>query len=377
MNILIKNGTIFDPETQRMFRGDVAVKGTVLAAPDPAEKYRAVVDAEGCIVCPGFIDYHMHCFNHGTENGVSPDGSTLPCGVTTCVDGGSGGAGTWEMMQHAADAVSQVRILSMLHIATGGQPCDGYPESINPKYFDEDKVLRLFERFPMRLVGIKTRISDYTAAPEDAVETLKKTVEIAGKAGTRVIVHVTRCSIPLDELASHLRPGDVICHIYHGRGPNTCLGPDGKVLPGLFEARKRGVIFDSCNGMGNYDLNVAGAAISQGFTPDVISSDMNSSSAFCLPLHSLPRVMSKYLDMGMTLEQVLSCVTSAPAALIGRGELASMAEGTPADLTVFKLVKKAVKYTDMGGHTFDGTQVIVPQMTVRDGAIAYCQADFG
>ena len=193
------------------------------------------------------------------------------------------------MMQHAADAVSQVRVLSMMNAATGGQPCDGYSESINPKYFDEEKILRLFERFPMRLTGIKIRVSDLTSAAEDVAESLRRTVEIAEKADTRLIVQVTRCPIPLDEIASRLRPGDVMTHIYHGKGENICLGKDGKVLPGLFEAKKRGILFDGSNGMNGYDLDVAGAAISQDFLPDVISSDMNSSSAYVMPLHSLKR----------------------------------------------------------------------------------------
>ena len=205
---------------------------------------------------------------------------------------------------------------------------------------------------------------------------LARTVEIAEKAETRVIVHVTDCSMPLDKLAGMLRPGDVICHIYQNRGENTCLDADGKVLDGLWAARKRGVLFDASNGRGNYDLNTCRAALAQGFVPDVISSDMNYSGSFLQPLHSLPRVLSKYLDFGMSLEQVLDAAVTRPAELIGRPELASMAVGTPADVAIFELRKKPVSYFDVNGNTFDGTQVLVPMMTFKDGECMYCQADF-
>lgn len=106
-------------------------------------------------------------------------------------------------------------------------------------------------------------------------------MEIAEKAGTRVIVHVTDCPLPLDEVAAMLRSGDVICHIYQNRGNHSCLDEKGKVLPGLWKARERGVLFDASNGRSNFDLEVARKAVEQGFVPDVISSDNNASSFSC------------------------------------------------------------------------------------------------
>ena len=110
--------------------------------------------------------------------------------------------------------------------------------------------------------------------------------------------------------------------------------------------------------------------------PDVISSDINSSSCFLQPLHSLPRILSKYLDFGMRLEDVLDCATIKPAQLIGMPELGSMAEGTTADVVILKVKQKDVEYSDITGNRFTGHQVIVPQMTFKDGECVFCQADF-
>ena len=164
--------------------------------------------------------------------------------------------------------------------------------------------------------------------------------------------------------------------IYQGKGKETCLDADGKVREGLLKARERGVLFDASNGCNNFDLEIAQKAVAQGFKPDIISSDINTSGFFLQPLHSLPRIMSKYLDFGMSLSEVLDTVTRVPARLVHRESLASMAPGTEADLVIFKVKEKEVPYSDRTGHTFTGHQVIVPQLTMKDGVIMYCQADF-
>ena len=376
MDFLIQNGNIFDPSAGRTIQGDIAIVDSKISRPQEGKTYRQVIDAEGCIVTPGLIDYHVHYFLHGSENGVNPDASSFCCGITTGVDGGTCGAGGYEMYRRSVVSMSEVRILNYLLVASGGQSNDRYPENLDPKFFDEEKILGLFAKYPDNLVALKTRISHSIITPEMARVSIPRTVEIAQKAGVRVVVHVTDCSIPLDELADMLRPGDVICHIYHGRGENTCLGKNGRVLPGLLKARERGVLFDASNGRSNFDIEICRKAIAQGFTPDVISSDNNTSSWFLQPMHTLPRILSKFIDFGMSLEDVLTAATLTPAKLVGRPELGSMGEGTPADVAVFRLKKKQVPYTDINGHKFTGSQVLVPMMTFKGGKCMYCQADF-
>ncbi|MBQ9197090.1 MAG: metallo-dependent hydrolase [Clostridia bacterium] len=376
MDFLIKNGTLYDPARHAFCRGDIALLNGCIAAPREGTDYRQVIDAEGCIVLPGLIDYHVHYFLNGAENGVQPDAASFCCGVTTAVDGGTCGAGSYELYRRSVMAMSEVRILNYLLVASGGQACDRYPENLDPACFDEDKILSLFSRYPDNLVALKTRISNGIITPDMARRSLEATVRIADKAQTPVVVHVTDCCIGLDELASFLRPGDVICHIYHGKGKNTCLNDRGEVLPGLLEARKRGVLFDASNGRSNFDLTVAQKAVAQGFVPDIISSDNNTSSFFLQPLHSLPRILSKFLDFGMPLADVLDAATIAPARKIGLPELGTLAEGTPADICILQLRKKAVPYSDINGHTFTGSQVLTPMMTFKGGKCMYCQADF-
>ncbi len=380
MNFLIKNGTVYDPVLHKYEKRDLAIIDGKIARPgtqsDPSEGYRERIDASGCLVTPGLIDYHVHYFFRGSENGIQPDAASFPMGVTTVVDGGTTGVGSYELYRNSVMAMSEVRILNCLLVASGGQSNDRYPENLDPRFFDEKRILSFFDQYRENLVGLKTRISKNIVTAEMARKSLKRTVEIAEKAGTRVVVHVTDCALPLDELASCLRPGDVICHIYQGCGENTCLDQTGHVLPGLWEARKRGVLFDASNGRRNFDLTVAEKAVSQGFIPDIISSDINASSAFLQPLHSLPRILSKYLAFGMALEDIIDRATLRPAELIGRPELGTLKEGTTADIALFKLLDKAVPYRDCNGHTLTGHRVLVPQMTFKGGKCVYCQTDF-
>ena len=375
MDFLIKNGTVYDPIRHTKEKRDLAIADGRITAPKKDHIYRQTIDAAGCIVTAGLIDYHVHYMLRGSDNGVNGDASSFCNGITTAVDGGTTGTGAYELYRNTIVANSEVRLLNYLLVASGGQSNNQYPENVDPAFFDEERILSFFDKYRDNLVALKTRISRNIIAPELAVESVQRTVELAGKAKTRVVVHVTDCSIPLDRLAELLRPGDVICHIYHGEG-HICIGRDGKVLPGLWEARRRGVLFDACNGKSNFDIEVCRTAIREGFLPDVISSDNNTSSWFLQPMHSLPRILSKFIDFGMSWEEVLDRATIAPAKLIGMPELASMEDGTVADISIFKLKRKELLYSDINGHQFIGHQVLVPQMTFKGGKCMYCQVDF-
>lgn len=371
---LIKGGKVYNPQLHCFELRDLAVQDGVLA--ERLEGTDIItVDASDCIVTPGLIDYHVHYFNHGTENGVNPDVASFPCGITTVVDGGSCGAANYELYRKSVMAYSDVRILNALLTASGGQGTDQYPENLEARYFDTEKIKALFRKYPDNLVGLKTRLSKGIIEGKEAEESLEATVGLAEKLNCNVIVHITDPSIPLEHLAARLRPGDVICHAYQSIG-ETILDDEGRVRSGLQKARARGVLFDASNGRKNYDLDVCKKALEQGFYPDIISSDINSSSCYTQPLHSLPRIMSRYLDMGMSLEQVLDTVTLNPARVLGRMDLVSLESKTTADLAIFKLKKRKVDHRDFAGHTFCGTQILVPQWTMKGGRVMYCQADF-
>ena len=377
MNFLIKNGMLYDPAVGKMRRGDLALIDGVIQSPMEGQVYRSVIQAENCIVCPGLIDFHVHFFNGGIEGGVNPDVSSFCCGVTTAVDAGSAGAYNYPIFHRSVVSQSDVRLLADLLVSGEGQIAFQAPENMEPELFDEYQIQKLFQRYPRELVGLKARISNGVVPPGRTPEILQKMVEIAEKVKTRVIIHVTDPPMLIEEMASMLRPGDVICHIYQKRGSSsTCIDADGCVRSGLLEARARGILFDACNGRGNFDLPTAIKAVKQGFAPDIISSDTNITSNFLQPLHSLPRILSKFVDFGMPLERVLDAATLTPATLVGHSELGTLKPGTPADICILKQKKKQVFYTDINGNSFLGTQVLVPQMTFKDGQCMFCQADF-
>ena len=141
-------------------------------------------------------------------------------------------------------------------------------------------------------------------------------------------------------------------------------------------ARSRGVLFDACNGRGNFLFRVAEPAIRAGFLPDVISSDNTVYGNYRHPLISLPRILSKYLMLGMSLEDVLDCATLVPARWLYREELATLEAGTCADIAVWKLKEGDYTFRDVSGEQRTGHQMLTPQMTIRDGEIVYAQSDF-
>lgn len=365
---------MFDNDQHCFVKKDIEIINGKIGKGVSSASYREIIDAQGCLVLPGLIDYHTHCFNHFGA-GINADASSFCMGITTVVDGGTTGAEQFELFHRSVISMSDVRIMGYLLVASGGQSNGKYPENLDPAYFDEGKIIDLFAQYPKELVGLKTRISRDIISSNMARQSLKRTVEIAEKVNTRVIVHVTDCSIPLDELVEYLRPGDVVCHIYQGKG-NTCLDQNGNVLKGLWKAKERGILFDASNGRSNFDLKVAQQAIKQGFLPDVISSDNNTSSYFLQPLHSLPRIMSKYLEFGLSLEDIIDCTSTMPAKLIGIPSLGTLAEGTEADLSIFKLKDTKVSYEDLAGNLLIGHHIFVPQMTFKDGICVYCQSDF-
>ncbi len=376
MDFLIKNGTLYDAERHQMVSGDLAIVDRKIAKPEADRDYRQVIDASGCIVTPGLIDFHVHFF--GVESGVCPDANTFCNGITTAVDAGSTGCSTFPVFYRSDIVNSRVRILADLLVASGGQVTWKYNEDLDPQSYDLPSIQKLFQEYPDCLQGLKARLSSYVIPEEQAETAVKRMVEMGEVIGRRLTIHVTDCPLSLDRLAALMRPGDVICHIYQNMGnpDHTCLDAEGRILEGLREARERGVLFDACHGRGNYDLRVCRTAVEQGFLPDIISSDNNASSSFLQPLHSLPRILSKYLDFGLELEDVLERVTTTPAKLLRRPELGTLKEGTPADIAIFKLEEKKILHTDINGNRMEGNHILIPQMTFADGRCMYAQADF-
>ena len=270
---------------------------------------------------------------------------------------------------------TQVRTRAFLNISSIGMLSDKQHENLESKYFAEDRIKKLFEEYPNELLGLKLRFS-LDVNPKMNEHVLDRTLEIADKLEKRLVVHVTNPAMNIEKLALALRPGDIFCHMYQGKN-QSILKEDGTVREGIIEARSKGVLFDACNGRSNFSTDVAIKAMTHKFIPDIISTDLTTSTLYKEPVISLPFVMSKYLALGMGLMEIIRRCTIVPAKLIGLNNgLGTIQKNGLADLAIIKIKNKKVTFTDIYKNVINGSKVIVPQVTIKDGEIVYRQTDF-
>ena len=379
VDYLIKNGRVIDPERNIDEIRTIAVSGNKIVSADNADEAMNTIDASGCIVTPGLIDYHTHIFQSGAFSGTNP---TLfaAYGVTATVDAGTAGSANFEAFYMNDVMHSPLRIKSYILPFSAGQVSFDVPENYDPSRFNRRKIKALFETYPDQLLGLKIKFSK-GILPEDeelAMAYLRGVVDLANEIeGCRVCVHVTDAAAPAAKIAEVLREGDIYCHCYNGRGYHI-YDENGEMYAAIKEARDRGVLFDASNGFSNFSLKVADKAIKEGFTPDIISTD-NTSMHANRPgfVKNLPYVMSKYLAFGMELPEIIKAVTSVPAAAMNmQGKIGTLQEGAFADIAIFKIMETEVTFKDILKDTYHGKELIIPQFTLLDGNAVYCQTDF-
>ncbi len=377
LDMIIKNAVVVDPANNINRRDTVGIKeGKIvdmgLCGSEDAEE---VVDASGCFVTPGIIDFHAHIYTDGTERGIYPDSTCFPMGVTTCVDGGSAGVANYELFRNSVIPMSKVRILSYLNVCSLGLGTVTYPENVDPKAFNIPKIKRFCEKYRDDILGLKLRQSK-EIAKEYGLEPLKEMVRIAGEINTYVVVHVTNSPGEVRETLDLLRPGDIFCHVYHGKG-RTIIGEDGRVLKEVWEARKRGILFDAAHGGNQFSNKTALHALSEGFLPDFITSDISMKTMYRPPLFSMGNVMSKFLNMGIDFYRLIQIVTENPARKMGRlREIGTLSPGSCADVAIFRIVEKETKFDDSHGEKMTGDRLIKTEMTIREGVPVFRQIDF-
>lgn len=360
-----------------MEAGDIVVKGGRIVATSATEAVSAevVVDASGCVVTPGLIDYHAHVFHAATALGVAPDVTFLPMGVTIVVDAGSAGVDSFEMFVRSVVAQNQMRVLGWINVSSEGMVTGLHAEDLNPEKFDGDRLGMFLGRYPDVALGLKIRCGAELVG-EHGLNALSRTLELAGEFGCPVNVHVTNPPGDLGDLAEMLRPGDVICHVYQGTG-STILDADGRIKEKILAARRRGVLFDTADGRGNHSQQVIKQAIAEGFYPDIISTDLVRQGVFRETLFGLPLVMSKYLAAGLPLGEVVRACTETPARALGlAGKAGTLAPGAQADIAIFSLKESARQMHDRHGGAMTIPKYLFPEMTVLKGEIVFRQLSF-
>lgn len=371
--LLIRGGTVVDPACGFHGKKDILIRNGMIVDHSEAQEVEAerVIEADGLLVLPGLIDYHTHVFHGGTDIGIFPDSALLPQGVTTAVDQGSAGVTNFESFYKNVITTSQIRIFAYLHVSPAGlATLTRSLEPVDPKVYNAEQAERLLTAYRSHIQGLKIRQSKEIVG-EWGVEPLAATVGIAEKIGCRVVVHTTNPPGEVEDMLTLLRSGDIYTHVYQGKG-NSILDGQGKVRPSVYQAREKGILFDTADGRGHYSFAVAKAALADGFEPDIISTDIVRGSLFDRSVFGLPLIMSKYLALGMSIDNVIKACTAIPARVLGmEGKLGTLAPGAHGDVALFELKDHKLKLEDVFGETIMCRQVFLPRLTVLGGKVAY------
>ncbi|MGH9160804.1 MAG: amidohydrolase/deacetylase family metallohydrolase [Vicinamibacteraceae bacterium] len=373
-DLLLKGGHVIDARNAINAVRDVAMRDGKVAAvaegirPDEALE---TVDVSGLYVSPGLIDIHTHVYagtgerrSYAGDNSVYPDGFTFRVGVTTVADAGCAGWRNFEDFKERIIDRAQTRVLAFLNIVGNGMRGEKFEQNLDD--MEAEPTAAMARKYPETIVGIKTA---HYAGPEWAP------VERAVEAGTLAKVPVmvdfgeNKPERPLAELVTKkLRPGDIYTHMYSGlRGERD---PSGKVNPGMWQGRKRGVLFDVGHGGGSFLWRIAVPAMKEQFLPDTISTDLHIGS-MNEGMKDQLNVMSKFLAMGMSVDEVVARGTWNAARALKQEALGHLSVGAIADVTVLRLESGDFGFVDMYGARLRGKQRLVNELTIKDGKVVY------
>lgn len=369
-DLVIKGGEVLDPSQGLRGPRDIAIKNAQIAAVEaqiPEERAEQVLSANDKLLFPGLIDMHSHVYPQASAIGLPADELVPATATTTYVSAGDAGANNFSGLDHWVIGQTRSRIVAFLHISTIGLA--GFPvgEMLNIDYADVDLAAKTLAENQDVLIGMKVR-EGKDIVGDNGLEPLRRAIDAAERSGTgaRVMCHIGDAPGDLSELLELLRPGDVLTHTYSGAGNNVVK--DGEVVPAALEAKSRGVVIDVGHGAGSFDYTVAEPAIEQGLTPDTIGSDLHAISVDTPGTPFLPWVMSKFLNLGFTLEQVVAMATINPAKVIERVEgLGTLQIGAPGDVSIMELIEDSVTFVDAEGNERTGNSYLRPSETVRAG----------
>jgi dihydroorotase len=377
-DLVIKGGDVLDPSQSLRGKRDIGIRYGVIEAVEgdiPAARALRVLEAGGKLVTPGLVDLHSHVYPYGSAIGIPADELVAHQCTTTCVSAGDAGANNFAAFRRFIVAQTRTRLYAFVHVANMGLAPFPVAELYNIDFAQVDVAAKAVAENADMVLGIKVRMSENVIA-KNGIEPLKRAVAACVMAGTsaKVMCHIggVETVALMSQILDTLRPGDILTHAYSGApniaGAFTNIIQDGRLLPAALAAKQRGVIFDVGHGGGSFDYTVAEPAIAQGATPDTISSDIHVFSGNTPGMPYLPWVMSKFMGLGFSLEQVVAMATVNPAKVINRlPKLGTLQVGAPGDVAIMELVEGPVSFVDTRNNKRDGRAYIKPVQTVSAG----------
>jgi dihydroorotase len=378
-DVLVKGGHVIDPKNGIDAVMDIAIKaGKIFKVGKnlPASEAKQVVDATGLKVVPGIIDMHAHVFagtqpDHYLSDGLSalmPDGYTFRVGVTTVVDCGGAGWKNFTTFKKNVIDISQTRVLSFLNIVGEGMRGGNYEQDIadmNPKL-----AANTAKQYKDYVVGFK--LAHFNGA--DWTPTTRA-VEAGKLAELPVIIDFggSQPNLSIQELFfKHLRPGDIYTHTYAALNGarEEIVDANNTLKPFVLEAQKRGIIFDVGYGGASFNYTQAIPALKAGLFPNTISTDLHTGSMNSSMKDQLS-VMSKFMNLGMPLFEVIKASTWKPAQVINRTNLGHLTEGAEADIAILNIRKGNFGFYDKTGYKVNGTEKFECELTIKGGKVVY------
>jgi len=372
-DLIIKGGTVIDPAEKINGINDVAIENGRIAsvAPSiPSELARRVIEVKGKIVTPGLIDLHTHVFDGVNANGVKADLGGVRAGVTTMVDAGSSGCDTFGGFTSHIIPNNATEVLPFLHICRTGLATT--PDIFSPASIDLDKTIAVAEANRGVIRGIKARMVS-PALEIMGMEMPRMAKRAAREAGIKLMVHIGDTEHRYDanvirELLPIMEEGDIVTHLFTAN-PGGVIGSDGKLVPEAREARDRGVWLDTAHGRGNFSFDTGARILDQGLLPHCISTDLTVPGRQNT-VHSMTEMMTRFLALGFTLEQVVEMCTINPARALGEeARLGSLGTGKQADISVLDIKDGDWVVYDVLGVARKVEQAVVPVMAVKRGEV--------
>jgi dihydroorotase len=371
-DLILAGGRVVDPHQSLDQVADVAFLDGRVAEIKPSIDHsaaREIRDVTGKIVCPGLIDLHTHVYWGGTSLGIHPEPVARRSGTTTFVDAGSAGAGTLEGFRKHVMERTKPRILAYLNISFPGIYAFSGPVMVGEcedlRLLNARECLAVAQKNRDIVVGIKARVGS-RAGGASGLAPLQLAVEVAEEAGLPVMAHIDMPPPTRKEVLETLRPGDILTHCFRPF-PSSPVRPDGTVRPEMHEARERGIIFDIGHGYGGFSFKAARAMLDAGIMPDVISSDIH---VLCIdgPAYDVLAVMSKFMALGMSLNDVVRAATCNPAHAMRTPDLGTLKPGAAGDATVLELRDGRFAHKDVLGEVVMGENHLFNVGTVIAGA---------